>query len=106
MCDIRDELTIDVGEDGLLVLAAGNQQVCKRVADGVGDVFEREVRIDGSAGDRDIRDGDAFVVGEDFTPVKPAVGEGEAIRDDLFECEVFVEVKRAVHCERVEFFVV
>jgi hypothetical protein len=39
----------------------------------------------------------ALVGGDNFTPGKAAVGEGEAIGDDLLESEVFVEVEGAVH---------
>jgi len=88
--DVRHELAIDVGEDGNFVLAAGNEKVGEGVTDGVGDVFEREVGVDGAAGDGDVSDRGAFLGGEDAAPVEAPVDEGEAVRYYLLEGEVFV----------------
>ncbi len=53
--------------------------------------------IGGAAGNGDVSDRGAAFGGEDFTPSVAAVDEGEAVSDDLFEGEVFVEVEGAVH---------
>ena len=63
MGDVGDELAVDLGEDGFLVLAARDEQVGEGIPDGVGDVFEREVGFRSPAGDRDVGDGQAFLGG-------------------------------------------
>jgi hypothetical protein len=55
--------------DGFLV-TAGDQQVGERVADGIGDVLEREVGVLIAAGDDDVGDGNPRSLGRTSRQVR------------------------------------
>ena len=79
-----------LGEDGVLGLVAGDEEVGEGAADGVGDVGEGEDFVKTSAGDGDFGDGSALFGGEDVAPGVWADGGG-AGGDGFFEGLVFGE---------------
>jgi len=72
--DVGNELAVDVGEDGFLVLVAGDEEIGKGVTNGVGDVFKRELGVGGAAGDGDVGDRLAFLGGGGFATIVTAAG--------------------------------
>ncbi len=67
--DKGNELAVDLGEDGFLVLAAGDEEVGEGVSDGVGDVLEGEHGLLVAAGDDDVGVRGALFIGNGNAPV-------------------------------------
>ena len=94
MGDLGYEVAVDVGENGFFVFGAGDEEVGEGITDGVGDVFEGEVRFFFATDDDDVGVRGALIDRDGAAPVVWAVGggEGEAVGDDLLEDVVFGEV--------------
>lgn len=73
VCDVGDELAVLFGEDGFVLVLAGDEQVGEGFANGVGDVFEGEVLFFVAASDGDVGDRLAAIGVQDFAPLVGAV---------------------------------
>ena len=94
VCDLGDEVAVDVGEDGFLILGAGDEEVGKGIADSICDIFKRELGLLVAAGDYDVGVRRALFYRDSAAPVVRADGgsEFEAVGDDLLEDVVFGEI--------------
>ena len=68
MCDGRNKGAVLLGEDGVFGLVAGDEEVGKGFADGIGDIGEREAFLLTTPGNDDFRNGRAERGVEGLTP--------------------------------------